>query len=56
MTTARSREQLLLPLCWATSLGHTVDKAIIDLGKSKAIVELTFEDRLAESILFDRLF
>ena len=63
-----SRNQLPLALCWAITMhksqGQTVDKAVIDLGKSKAPAGLTFVclscakrllDLLVEPMLFDRL-
>ena len=41
-----SREKLSLALCWAITMhksqGQTVDKAVIDLGKSEATAGLTF--------------
>ena len=63
-----SRRQLPLALCWSitmhTSKRHTMDKAVIDLGKSEATVGLIFfclsrvkhlGDLLIEPMPFERL-
>ncbi|CAN0477798.1 unnamed protein product, partial [Ascophyllum nodosum] len=62
------RPQLPLALCWSITThkrqGQTMDKAVIDLGKSEATAGITFVcfsrakrlgDLLVESMPFERL-